>query len=167
MRPILLDLKPSEVTGPLNQFQATVATDGQDMLKLVKSLNNSCDVPLEDTRLERVFHRTWADYLADVEKITNATPTVEHQREIGDMLEEVLERVRDMQRSFVQVVGDPPSSEILFEPRRPGISGLVMADLRDLAKSVGIEDPGGMRKGDLISAIKERQLSNQGSSEEE
>ncbi|MGQ0773470.1 MAG: transcription termination factor Rho [Pseudonocardiales bacterium] len=41
--------------------------------------------------------------------------------------------------------------------RRGGLSGMVMADLRHLASQVGISDTAGMRKGDLISAIKERQ----------
>jgi transcription termination factor Rho len=41
--------------------------------------------------------------------------------------------------------------------RRGGLSGMVMADLRELAGRLGIADTAGMRKGDLISAIKERQ----------
>ncbi|MGH3914635.1 MAG: transcription termination factor Rho [Pseudonocardiaceae bacterium] len=41
--------------------------------------------------------------------------------------------------------------------RRGGLSGMVMAELRYLAGQVGISNTAGMRKGDLISAIKERQ----------
>ncbi|MCA1676669.1 MAG: Rho termination factor N-terminal domain-containing protein, partial [Actinobacteria bacterium] len=41
--------------------------------------------------------------------------------------------------------------------RRGGLSGMVMAELRELAGRLGISDTAGMRKGDLISAIKERQ----------
>ncbi|MGH3941206.1 MAG: transcription termination factor Rho [Pseudonocardiaceae bacterium] len=41
--------------------------------------------------------------------------------------------------------------------RRGGLSGMVMAELRHLANEMGISDTVGMRKGDLISAIKERQ----------
>ncbi|MGH3794898.1 MAG: transcription termination factor Rho [Pseudonocardiaceae bacterium] len=41
--------------------------------------------------------------------------------------------------------------------RRGGLSSMVMADLRALAGQLGITDTAGMRKGDLISAIKERQ----------
>jgi transcription termination factor Rho len=42
--------------------------------------------------------------------------------------------------------------------RRPGgLSGMVIADLRSLAKELGISDTTGMRKGDLIAAIRERQ----------
>ncbi|MGH3918429.1 MAG: transcription termination factor Rho [Pseudonocardiaceae bacterium] len=41
--------------------------------------------------------------------------------------------------------------------RRGGLSGMVMADLRKLAGELGIPDTAGIRKNDLISAIKERQ----------
>ena len=41
--------------------------------------------------------------------------------------------------------------------RRGGLSGMVMADLRQLATQLGIPNITGMRKNDLISAIKERQ----------
>ncbi|MFB9432097.1 transcription termination factor Rho [Streptoalloteichus tenebrarius] len=41
--------------------------------------------------------------------------------------------------------------------RRRGLSGMVLAELRELAKELGITNTTGMRKGDLIAAIKERQ----------
>ncbi|MDQ3579811.1 MAG: Rho termination factor N-terminal domain-containing protein, partial [Actinomycetota bacterium] len=41
--------------------------------------------------------------------------------------------------------------------RRAGLSGMVLAELRDLAGQLGITSTAGMRKGDLIAAIKERQ----------
>ena len=41
--------------------------------------------------------------------------------------------------------------------RRAGLSGMVLAELRELAGQLGISGTAGMRKGDLIAAIKERQ----------
>nr|WP_312860045.1 transcription termination factor Rho [Pseudonocardia bannensis] len=41
--------------------------------------------------------------------------------------------------------------------RRGGLSGMVLAELRQLAGELNIPDTTGMRKGDLIAAIKERQ----------
>ena len=41
--------------------------------------------------------------------------------------------------------------------RRGGLTGMVLADLRTLAAELGIGDTAGMRKGDLIVAIKQRQ----------
>jgi transcription termination factor Rho len=41
--------------------------------------------------------------------------------------------------------------------RRAGLTGMVLAELRQLAGELNIPDTAGMRKGDLIAAIKERQ----------
>ena len=41
--------------------------------------------------------------------------------------------------------------------RRAGLSGMVLAELRELAGELGITGTTGMRKGDLIAAIKQRQ----------
>ncbi|HEU5470008.1 MAG TPA: transcription termination factor Rho [Actinophytocola sp.] len=41
--------------------------------------------------------------------------------------------------------------------RRAGLTGMVLAELRELAGQLGIPGTAGMRKGDLIAAIKERQ----------
>ena len=40
---------------------------------------------------------------------------------------------------------------------RAGLSGMVLTELRSLAGELGIKGTSGMRKGDLIAAIKERQ----------
>jgi transcription termination factor Rho len=42
-------------------------------------------------------------------------------------------------------------------PRKRGLTGMVLAELRQLAGELNIPDITGMRKGDLIAAIKERQ----------
>ena len=41
--------------------------------------------------------------------------------------------------------------------KRGGLTGMVLAELRQLAGELNIPDTAGMRKGDLIAAIKERQ----------
>jgi transcription termination factor Rho len=41
--------------------------------------------------------------------------------------------------------------------KRAGLSGMVLAELRELAGQLGLSGTTGMRKGDLIAAIKERQ----------
>ncbi|MPZ84576.1 MAG: transcription termination factor Rho [Actinophytocola sp.] len=48
--------------------------------------------------------------------------------------------------------------------RRAGLTGMVLAELRELAGQLGITGTAGMRKGDLIAAIKERQGAGGGSS---
>ena len=43
------------------------------------------------------------------------------------------------------------------EARRGGLAGMLLPQLRGLAAELGIKGTSGMRKGDLISAIKDRQ----------
>jgi hypothetical protein len=173
VRPILLGVNPLDITSPLGHFQAAVATNEQDMLKLVKSLNDDCEVPLDDTRLKRAFTRTWNDYLAEVQSVVNSNatpPEVKPQREIGDLLGEVLERVRDMQRSLAPTVTplvyrsspDPESAP----RRRRSLPNMVVAELRQIANQLEIQDYQVMRKPDLIDAIRSRmQQSPTGSSD--
>jgi transcription termination factor Rho len=50
-----------------------------------------------------------------------------------------------------------PAADSAAPRKRGGLSGMVLADLRQLAGELNIPDIAGMRKGDLIAAIKERQ----------
>jgi len=54
---------------------------------------------------------------------------------------------------------DPGSSNGAAPRKRAGLSGMVLAELRELAGQLGLSGTAGMRKGDLIAAIKERQAS--------
>lgn len=104
VRPVLLDLHPSEVTGPLAQLQGTVATDRADMFKLVRSLNAACSVPLDVVRLERSFSRNYDAFLERAQAAANPASeavAVPH-RKPEDMIAEILEIVREMRRSDSQ-----------------------------------------------------------------
>lgn len=81
------------------------------------------------------------------------------------MLGEVLERVRDMQKSFTQVMDQTAdsvsSSGAAVERRRDGFSGMVLADLQKLAIQLGIKDVEHIPKSQLIFTIKEYQSDQQ------
>jgi hypothetical protein len=102
VRPVLLDLKPANLTGPIAQFQAAVASDRDDMWRVVHSLNQASQTPLESHRLERAFERLWRDFSEKVEEIRSASAetTTAIERPRDDILAEVLERVREIQRSL-------------------------------------------------------------------
>jgi len=51
--------------------------------------------------------------------------------------------------------------------RRTGLSGMVLAELRALADELKIPDAGGLRKGDLIAAIKQRQDGGSGTADQQ
>jgi hypothetical protein len=115
VRPILLDLAPSDVTGPLAQFQATVVSDREDMFRLVSSLNLACTSPLDPTRLERAFDRNWPDFLGRIAALlaepTESGPTI--RRTAEDMIGEILERVRDFQRTYETSLAAPLADLLL------------------------------------------------------
>ena len=98
VRPVLLDLEPAEVTGPLSAFQATSARDKSDMLKLMHSLNSACTSPLEPEFLARSFDRVWNDFLKAISNLSvpEDEPT---PRSHTDLLSEILELVRGFSRS--------------------------------------------------------------------
>jgi len=108
VRPVLLGLSPTDITGPLAQFQATVSTDKVDMLKLVRSLNERCDPPLEEARLERSFDRLWLEYSEQIRKIPNQTSApLQIERDVDDVARETLDRVRTIQRLLINTTKEP------------------------------------------------------------
>lgn len=117
VRPVLLDLQPVELTGPLAQFQATMARDRGDMLKLAQSLNEGCEKPLDAMRLERAFERTWPELAKRLDKV-QAKPVIDRDkssRSQEDMISEVLERVRELQR-------------VVDKPNRVAMTDAVLGD---------------------------------------
>jgi TIR domain-containing protein len=142
VRPILLDLKPAEVTGPLAQFQSTVALNREDMFKFVSSLNDACKVKLDDSRLARAFQRNWDDFSEKVSAIIASADRVDStpKRSADDMLNELLERVRELQRDKVADMPPPPSDGIPWpiekgskEELRPGTNVFVFSKDRSIS----------------------------------
>ena len=93
--PLLFELKPSDVQGPLAQFQLT-NLDREDVTKLLKSINSAClEDALEESRLVKVIDYGWDDF---IEKIKSIPDGVERKKEensfgssnIGSILEEIL-----------------------------------------------------------------------------
>jgi hypothetical protein len=58
--PFLFGVDRNEVTGPLLQFQSTIF-EHDDVLKLVKSINEACASALEIARLEQIFEVWWPE----------------------------------------------------------------------------------------------------------
>jgi len=66
----------------------------------------------------------------------------------------------DAAKAAAAASSDPGSSN--GTRKRAGLSGMVLAELRALAGELGLSGTAGMRKGDLIAAIKERQAAGSG-----
>jgi hypothetical protein len=93
--PLCIDLSPAEVTGPLEAFQARELNEA-GMRRLVDDLSAASENPKE---LGAVFNAMWPQLEAAVTEAINAVPTdTEPRRSAEDMLEELVERIRRIDR---------------------------------------------------------------------
>jgi hypothetical protein len=93
--PFLFNLKPSEINGPLSQFQHTV-NERDDLKKLVFTINDKKEHVLQKDALEEAFDMWWPKLetkLAEIEKEGSNSPTPP-TRDTQSMLEELLETTR-------------------------------------------------------------------------
>src|SRR6266851_5778131 len=57
--PMLFRLRPSDISGPLTQFQAATF-EKDEVFRVLKSVNNAAgEVALEEARLHKVFTSLW------------------------------------------------------------------------------------------------------------
>ncbi len=98
--PYLVGLKPSDLRGPLVQFQATEATQ-PDTRKLVGTLNRALgDDALTENQVDKAFSFLWPELekaLGDLKKRVVPSKPDRPQKEI---LEEILETVRELTRRY-------------------------------------------------------------------
>lgn len=96
--PLLLDLEPTDVSGPLAQLQLT-KFNRDECAKLLKSINRELGPRgLEASVLNNVFDKWWPDLEAKVQAaIALPSPSQTAPRPERELLEEVLERVRAIQ----------------------------------------------------------------------
>jgi hypothetical protein len=102
--PYLVDIpEKTTVTGPLAQFQSKLANE-KETLDLLKEINKRVQGTgkLNDTRLNETFKLFWPS----LEKVLSSIPTERMQqakRPQEDVLTEILERVRSLERQGEQV----------------------------------------------------------------
>jgi len=71
--PLLFNLKPSDIQGPLTQFQAT-GFDKDDIFRLLKSINSAAgDEALEENRLQMAFSALWLNSKTPFEQSMSKT----------------------------------------------------------------------------------------------
>lgn len=69
--PLLIDIKPSDLSGPLTQFNAT-NFEKMDFVKLVKSINKANDdSSIDETIVERSFNACWPEMEQEIQKSIN------------------------------------------------------------------------------------------------
>lgn len=113
--PILLGFSPSELRGPLSQFQATMFNK-TDMLKLLKSINKALGPEaLQDGQLEESFSLWWPKLEQEIDRIPPPAQKSTKKRSEGDILEEILRVVRRLEEQTTPAPKQALSSRFISE----------------------------------------------------
>ena len=97
---LLIDLRSTEVKGPLAQFQYSRCKKKEHVRGLVKSIN-SCQqktIRLSEKRVEAAFDQWWPVCKDKLDSIPSNEEELPPKRESDDILSEVLGIVRDLDR---------------------------------------------------------------------
>jgi hypothetical protein len=134
--PYLYDLRPSDLTGPLAQFQAAIA-DEAGTKRIVSTINRALGTnSLSESRLETTFEHWWPVLRAKLGTL-KATPLDERRtRTNRELIEEILEISRYTSRSVINI-----------ENRRPVMTG---AGVELLSEKVGQV----FSRSDAVSAVR-------------
>ena len=112
---LLIDIKPSDITGPLVQFNHTQPTK-TEMRLLVSSLNARLgDGGLSEAVLNRSFENAWPKFEADLKQImadTEATTPIRDSRGDKEILGEILELVRNFDKRIGRLEKETSSSSL-------------------------------------------------------
>lgn len=168
---VCIDMPPSELSPPLNFFQAT-KLEKADVLKLVKDLNSQSAEPLEDRVLQKSFDRAWPDLASVLQEATsNASPdkhppsktpsaTAAHFDQMMEALRRVelrIGRIEENQGGLQRAIGSAVRS-----PRVSAVSSDAEAD--EIARvnkildasgigSIDVTGIGDWQRAELISAL--------------
>ena len=120
---LIAGLSPVDVSGPLSQFQNRVFEESE-VYALLVDINKKLEKPIESHQLESVFKKWWPDIFSEYEQLLDNSRTTNSQpikREQQDMLEEILLRVRGLERSLLPQKATEPKlllSEVFSEAER-------------------------------------------------
>ena len=109
--PLAIDLKPSDISLPLGQFQGQPATE-DGIGTVLESLNAASVPPLQDALLERAAAKWWPDLeteLATIQQRYSQASPVPSGRSDRELLEETLDTIRSLaRRSSFRGSGEDP-----------------------------------------------------------
>jgi hypothetical protein len=133
--PFLIGMEPADVKGPLAQFQATRATK-EDLIQLLRTLNAALgDSALPDSHIEEAFEVWWPKLKAQLDKLPSDGASERPSRNERDLLEEILQLVRNQSRNFAAGTDLLGLSE---EDRKEIIKGRMERTVKSFDRSVGV-----------------------------
>jgi hypothetical protein len=96
--PLCIDIPPAEITGPLVAFQGR-RLDMEGMRRLVRDISSVREDPLADGQIRMLFDALWPRLEEQLAVAKSPTPgTTPPPRSSQEMLEEVVERIRRLER---------------------------------------------------------------------
>ncbi len=103
---LLVDLQPSDVKDPLAQFQATRTTK-EEIHQLVKNLDKALgEDSMDEALLNRAFEMWWPELEKALKNLPSDEAAPPPQRSDRELLEELLEKVRDLSQSLQPTVAE-------------------------------------------------------------
>jgi hypothetical protein len=98
--PLVLDMEPTELKGPLSQFQATRTTK-TDIRALLSTLSRQLDNPVADAHLDTLHEVLWPKLEMKLKAASDQTLAPKpNLRAAPDLLTEVLTKVRAIERQL-------------------------------------------------------------------
>jgi len=100
----LIDLEPIDLVNPLAQFNHTLY-NRESLLQLLMTINSLSESPLKPSILEKVFDKYWSEFQERFDQIlaTNPVPTENTKRDEEDVLSEVLNVVRSLDKRINKI----------------------------------------------------------------
>ena len=116
--PLLLDLKVSDLTGPLVQFQAIAIEDRDGVFSLIKALAEQSSPPIAESRLQRLFDAFWPQLETKISqlKVAAASEPKQDARSEREILEEILLLSRNTERQMSRVITAQGGGGVSFKP---------------------------------------------------
>ena len=137
--PFLIGLEPTQVKGPLAQFQATKAVR-EDVLRLLKTLNSGLDeTALTEAHIEEAFEVWWPKLDSQLKTLPQDGGSTPSHRTDRDVLEEILSFVRNQNRASIPVLSE--------DDRKQVFAARALKAIRALHGVVGISYSGPVLKG--------------------
>src|SRR5271154_4196626 len=143
--PLLFGIKPSDLRGPLSQFQATAFQEA-DFLRLIMSINKANTTKqLDDMLVGRTFVALWPVLKAKIETCLENAPHKEPELPVTstpnpeiNRLNNVLEEILVLVRSQAQKSGTPEMFAPLLDflgQRNSAVSALTMQSFENVVRS--------------------------------
>jgi len=114
--PLLIDMVPSDVQGPISSFQTTNISDKEDFFKLLSSINSSSPTPVKEDVLTDVFDVWWprlTDKIAEIvskhEEVKKRKPGKVSAENMSEKESKILEELLAISRNNFQLLRDPRS----------------------------------------------------------